>query len=1048
MIENFISKSKLVMIFAIMFCVLSKVNSYAICDNEHNTILTNTTQIIPKHSTPKKEIQRVELKGKVVDEDNIPIAGATINILRTRRFTSSDRDGYFVLRGGLIEGRTIYISFMGMKPVRVKYTGQKTIKVVMKEDAFAMKEARVVGKTNINEIDLRAKSGVVEEVKMERIIEKPMFDMGLALQGSITGLCIINVGELGVKPKIRIRGNSSFRKGDKTNEPLYVMDGQIISPDTFYNLNPIDIEGIKVLKDVAACALYGIKAANGVIEVKSKRGHKGKLRLAYSMNVGITAKGRRGVPLMKTAEKLELENRLQHVDAPGYRYSKDFYMKYHRYDADLEEKIAEGQKVLDELLKVDTDWFNELLRMNMYQRHNLSLRGGTEETSYYISSSMSTQGGRMPGNNSNRLGLRLNLDQKILKKGYLMISVNGAYSRIMTPNGTTHDPTELIYRLNPYEKKTGKLYSYPNKTFSDLINQYEAQTKIKDAGITASVNITPFEGFDIMSVSGLDLSLKESYQFTPSTSYSETHSGVNEYERGIYAKDKNSEINITNNIRLTYNKLFKDIHDLTLSANMDYYRYQYDMVSVKGYGVGIINSPAAVNQSIEGYRKPSFSSPRDKTAQLGFGLVAGYSYKYIYDLYATLKSDASSVLPESRRWNYAWAIGAGINFHKYKFLEENEILTKLNLKGSFGWMANLNGVSAAQTVGTFSFGMEPYENVRPLYLITLYNKDLRAEQTNSTDIVLSTEFIKKIRLDLNYYNRVVDDALLDVPIPTSSGYASLIRNIGSLRNRGIEARISGTILDSYKARLNLAASLSYNDNKVLFLYDGDEMFTSTESIIPEYRVGYPYDMLYGAKALGINPFNGYPDFLLPNNTVKNATEELLRKDVNKLGHSTPPFNGAFNFSFSYGNFDIDADFYYVFGGVQRMNYSYVRDRDHVLFNAVSGQLERQWFNKGDTGKIYWNPYFASTRGSENLILYPNSMTVQPSDYLRFSMLSFRYRVSQKFLDRFCPFIKYANFAFQGSNLFTLTSYKESDPESGKMAGTLQPIYTINVNLTF
>ena len=177
-------------------------------------------------------------------------------------------------------------------------------------------------------------------------------------------------------------------------------------------------------------------------------------------------------------------------------------------------------------------------------------------------------------------------------------------------------------------------------------------------------------------------------------------------------------------------------------------------------------------------------------------------------------------------------------------------------------------------------------------------------------------------------------------------------------------------------------------------------------------------------------------------------QTLTVDDVVALGHSTPPYTGSFGLSLSYKAFDLDVDFYYVHGGIHQFNYSYVRDKDNVNRNAVAGQTERMWFKAGDEGKVYPTPFYTSATAEENLTLYPNSLTVGKSDYLKLSMVSLRYRVDQRFLRKTIPFVKYATFAFQGSNLFTWTSYKESDPESGTLAGSMQPIYTFNMNLTF
>ena len=221
-----------------------------------------------------------------------------------------------------------------------------------------------------------------------------------------------------------------------------------------------------------------------------------------------------------------------------------------------------------------------------------------------------------------------------------------------------------------------------------------------------------------------------------------------------------------------------------------------------------------------------------------------------------------------------------------------------------------------------------------------------------------------------------------------------------------------------------------------------------EALLPDYEVGKSYDMIYGPSSLGINPLTGYPVFLVKGNKEKQASEALTAEDVVALGHSTPPYSGSFGLSLSYKSFDLDMDFYYVHGGIHQFNYSYVRDKDDSNKNAVAGQTDKMWFKPGDEGKVYPTPFYTSAVAEDNLSQYPNSLTVGKSDYLKLSMVSLRYRVPPHFLRKTLPFVKYATLAFQGSNLFTWTSYKESDPESGTLAGSMQPIYTFNMSLTF
>lgn len=1026
-----------------------KRNSIIVCTLAMLFPFVVQAQDIAKESaTQSAQYKQQTLTGIVFSPEQEPLVGVAVRIQGTKLVAITDENGRYTLNGKWKAKAVIQFSCLGYKAEHVVYNGQDVINVTMQSGSTNLKEAVVVARTNINAIDLRARAGVVEAVDVKRIEQKPMIDMAMALQGSVPGLTITNTGDLGSSPKIRLRGNSSLRQGNATNEPLYVMDGQIISSETFYNLNPADIKSLKVLKDATACALYGVKAANGVIEIASQRGHEGAPTVSYSMNMGITARGRRGIKMMNSAEKLELERLMQNPEAPGYLYSEDYYRKYYASSPNLNQMIAAGAAKLDSMRNINTDWFKELLRNSMYQRHNISLRGGNEQTTYFVSANYSYQGGRLPGNNKRRMSARLNVDQKLGRWGYAMLGVTGAYSKTKTPCGSTHDPSSLIYELNPYEQKSGKLWSYSGQTYNDLLNQYQSESNANEVGVNGNITLTPLPGLDIAAVAGIDFLLDEGHQFTPSTAYSETHSGVAEEARGIYAKQKNTTTNISANLRATYTHTFREIHDLTLSVNMDYYDTNSDGLSTTGYGVGTINSAAAINQSLTGTRQVKMSAPRDHSRQMGVGGVLGYSLLSTYDLYATYKADASSVLPKDKRWNSAWAVGLGWTPSRYDFLKDNKVITRLNFKASYGVTANLNGVSVSSTTGTFSYTTDSYENQRPLGIISLYNKDLKPEQNKSVDVGMTLDLFHRITIDVNYYNRRTEQALLDVPIPSSVGYTTLKRNIGVLQNNGVEIGLSAKLVDTRNCRFSIGANWAYNNNKVLDLYYADRIYTSTDALVPDYEVGKSYDMLYGPVSLGINPLTGYPVFKLPNGSEKQATEKLTKDDVVALGHLTPPYNGAFNVSLSYKSFDFDMDFYYVYGGVQRFNYSYVRGKDDVIKNAVAGQTQKMWFKQGDENKQYWTPFYTSSTAEDNIALYANSRTVGKSNYLRLSMLSMRYRFSDSFLSRHLPFVKHANIGLQASNLFTWSSYKESDPESGILAGTTQPVYTINLNLTF
>ena len=1024
-------------IFQILLCVLAAIGPIHAIDHNNGIAATSQTD------------ETTTLSGFITDVDGEPLPGAVVRVEGTSYACSANVDGKYVLRARLQKGSLIKVTYIGMEPLEVIYDFQPKLDFTLAPAGNKLDEVVVTAEPNINNIDIRARSGVVQTVDMKRLNEKPMTDISLALQGAVPGLIVTNTGELGSKPQIRIRGNQSLRVGDSANEPLFVLDGKVISSDAFRTLNPQDIKEIKVLKDAAACALYGIKAANGVIEISSKRGsYFGSVDVTYSLGMGATLKGRRGVKVMRSDEKLELERLMMNEATPGYRYSEDYYRRRYPNSPDLPAMIASGQAVLDSLRGINTDWFNELMRVAMYQNHNLSVRGGSEKSSYFVSANIATQGGQVKGNSTLRGTLRMGIDVALGKIGYFTMTMDGAYTENKTPNGSSFSPASLIYNLHPYETKSGnKLWSYPNRTYDDLMYQYRSNTTDKRGGASASVNLKPIEDLEISAVAGLDYLNTEGTQLTPASSYSEQQSGFGPEALGKLNKDKNTLLNFSYNVRALYTKVFNDVHNLTLSLNHDYYLTSTDNLAITGYGVGNHASASLINQSLTGARKPAVSSFKEKVAQIGYGAVAGYTYASTYDLFATYKLDGSSVLPSDKRWNSAWAVGLGWTPSEYSFLKGNRVLTRLNLKGSYGNTASLAGVSASQTIATFSYLEDAYATARILQLLALYNRDLKPEHTTSIDAGIQAGLFDRLSVDLRWYSRQTADALLDVPIAASNGFNMMKRNIGVLRNEGIEAGFSIAIPDiTPDWGLRFSTSVAYNKNKVIDLYYTDKLYTSDYSLIPDFQIGKPYDTLYGLRQTGINSVTGLPIFVgKDGREIVPGQTQLTRDDFISLGHLTPPYSGTINLGVTWKNLELDADFYWVAGGIKQYNYTYVRNRDNVNFNALRGLTKTMWFHEGDINKIYYSPFYSSA--AIETLQYANTSNTGSSDYLRLSMLSLRYRVPQSVL-KSTRIIKYATASLQASNLFTLTPYSESDPETGMLGAAVQPVITFNLSLTF
>jgi tonB-linked outer membrane protein, susC/ragA family len=986
--------------------------------------------------------QNIVLKGVVRDSNGDPIFGVSVRLANTSKGTSTDMEGAFALRTTQEKGELIF-SFVGMKTIKQAFQGNATFLVTLEEDIQLLEGIKITAKQNINEIDVRAKTGNVEVVAVQQLKDLPVSSIALALQGKATGLRIINRGEVGATPEIRIRGNSSLRKGDEANQPLFILDGKMISPETFYYLNPEDIKEMKVLKDAVATALYGIKASNGVIEITSRRG--GEKTLSYHLQTGFTFAAPLKVQLMNSSEKLELERLLRNEGTPGFLYSEEYIQRRYGGTYQLQARLLEGKHKLDSLRSINTNWHKKLTNLQLFQKHDLSFQNGNDKNAYFFSVGYLAQDGQIKGNGLSRISSRLAIDQSLSETAVATLSINGSYAKQTTPNGANFSIEKLIYQLNPYETPRSKhLYSYPNRSYGDLFNQFNRENITKNIGASLSFNWKICPELELSAVAGLDYSLADDLQITPENAFSERTSGRARNALGTLYQAKNTLANITANIRINYEKTFGK-HELTLGANADNYTTITDNLSVVGHGLyGKIRSVSAIDNSLTGAGKPTVGGRKQTDRNLGFGGLAGYTYENIYNIFATYKLDASSVLPQEKRWNSAWALGASINFKHYSFFEETKWLTQLDLRGSYGQTANAQAISPSLISATFKYWPESYADTRIMSITALPNKDLRAEQNLITDLGLSAT-IFNTNIQFSVYKRTTKDALLNIPIASSSGFEMQMQNIGVLENRGLEVTLYQPLYTTGDWNVNVGGNISYNENKVIDLYGRNRIYTNADQKLPEYQVGKSTDALYGLNSTGINPITGLPEFITAEGRQVSAITTLEGKDFIYLGQSAPPISGSLNLYIGYKKWQLSADFYYTLGGVRNYSNKFIRNLDTARYNAAKAQLSDMWWQVGDEGKKYPTAFYSAS-AIENLS-QPNNRTLMKTDFLRFSNLSLRYQFSQEDLAMIGK-IRYATLGLAVTNLAVWSNYKESDPETNNIVNPMPPTLTLNLNLSF
>lgn len=982
--------------------------------------------------------QQPVFTGKILDlETKKGIDTAIITFLATGDVYYTNEKGEFALPESYHS--SVIISRYGYENLEI--TLKKEAQTLFLIPTIKQLEEVIIRKsTNINDIDIRNLTGSVVTLDMAQLTQRSELDMAKLLEGQVAGLTVTYSGELGQKPEIRIRGNSSFSYKGSANEPLFVMDGMVIATETFLTLNPNDFKTIKVLKDAPATALYGIKAANGVIELTSKRGFDGKAIVNYSMKQGVTMRGERTAQMMNTTEKLAFERKMQNPGTPGYLYSPEYITSQYQNDPLLSQKLQEGAVKLDSLGRINTDWFKELVKPNYFQSHNLSIRGGTQKNAYFYSLNYSKQGGRIPGNDIHNLTARANLDFNVTHNFTLSLNNSFGLATTNTENGMDNDPTALAFMLNPYEtKETQNLTSHSNRSYRDLVNQYKQKQTSKRFSSSLVMQWDVLPELNIAGVVGADYSLSETYKRIYSTAYSQRSKPVN--AKGFIADTDTKNFDFTYNLRANYQKQIDD-HDIFFGVNMDYYVTNNKLLGAEGHGISDdVSSMSGINNALVGMYGPKNSGTKIKNTQLGFGAAMGYSYQGTYDVYGSFKRDGSSLLPSSKRWNDAWSTGIGWSPINYSFFKDQTILTNLNLKASLGYTASMTGIAMRDIEKTFSTPNTFYGDYRLLVLQGLPNKDLSPQQTYTQNYTVDFGFFNRLNLLVSIYNERTKDAILAMPIATSNGFSNYTKNIGELENKGIEFMLSGDALRLKEFRWNTSVSLSYNANKVKALYGTDRIYDSESAVIPAYEVGKPLGVIYGLETNGIHPITGVPEFVDIHGNVIDLNVLPDASHFQKLGYSIAPYNGFFNNYISYKNWSLNINVNYGFGGKKEYSKSFVRDFKSSNLNAVEGQLNNTWFEVGDEDKMY--PIKVLPNNAEHYYQsFANNRTVYKTDFIKLNYIQLSYNFNElRFVEKY---FKSLQVSVQADNIYTY----RFQSDRGSLNDVVQPILTFSLNASF
>ncbi len=993
-------------------------------------------------------IQRLTVNGIVTTlSDNLPLPSASVVEKGTLNATSTDVNGAFTLTVSG-EQAVLVVSFIGMKVKEVPATPGTPMLIAMEEDNFNLEEVIVTGYGSVKK---EAYAGSASIIKMESLSDVPVTNIGQLLQGSVSGVQFTNTsGQPGAATQIRIRGTGSF---NASNDPLFVVDGvPIISGnvsslgtssglDILSTMSPSDIESISIIKDAAAASLYGSRAANGVIIITTKKGSSGAAKVTFRTEMGYSDFATEYRPFMGGQERRE-------TIYDGLVNEGIYYLGMNQADAQ-----AHADANIDEYAALPwtgewTDWKSILFRKGKFQNNEISISGGNDKMKIFSSIGYTDQEGVSVMSYLNRLSGRLNLTYEASKR--LNVGANMLFSSVKqstNTEGTAYlSPFYSVFntvtpRDVPFNPDGSYASDFPRngtgrnpKAYADL--NYQTENVIRTFN-------TVFAGYRI--IPGMELRTSLSYDFNMINGKSFTHP-LSSFPANLG----------------TFSKSFYDRRSLVLSNSLQYVR-----TIAKDH-----NIDALIAYEVTDYTRDYSSSSKENLANWNLveldnfsvlrsisGSMNGYrmisyvsrvNYDYNKKYYAGLsfRRDGSSRLAPESRWGNFWSISGAWKVSEETFMSGlTDILPEVKLRASYGVNGTLPS-SYYEYLGLSTYGAD-YNGLPGIVETQFNNNDLKWETNFNTNIGLDINLLDKVRFSFEFYNRLTKDLLMNEPTSLTTGFNSILTNIGEMQNRGFETEILATIISQKDFTWTSSFNAAFNKNKILVL---DGIQTSIISGSQIRMVGMPYNTFYLREFAGIDPADGRTWFYTntidaDGNYVKEKTKDLNTANAIPLQSPYPKVTGGLVNNIKYHFVDLGFTFTYTLGGYSYDSAAGKLDKEGTT-NGLDANIpiyyRERWKKPGD--ESMYGIYIANNLW-DMADGYSNSRRIHSTDHFRLKNISIGVTVPSRFTD----YIRAdrARVFASANNIWTVAKWKMYDPEVGNdgvMAWQTPPLKTITFGL--
>lgn len=876
--------------------------------------------------------QGVTVKGVVTsEEDGLPIVGASVLVKGTTQGTITDVDGNFMISGVKADSKTLIVSFVGMKSKEVAIK-KGELKIVMKSDAEVLDEVMVVAYGTVKKSAFTGSATVVDQDK----IKSPAVSFDKSLAGQVSGVQVMsNSGQPGSGTSFRIRGSGSLKA---SNEPLYVIDG-VATTSTEYSsiaeenesssnilssINPNDIESITVLKDAAAAALYGSRAANGVVVITTKSGKEGKARVNFNAQFSWSKLGK-AYDMMSSADMYKMiyqGYRAKGETMEEANASAQGALTHNPYN--VENPLDENGNVVDGAkLVVDTDWQKEVFRTAPSQDYNMNVSGKNDKTNYFFSIGYTKQGGITPASDFKRYSAKANINTKVNRWFNAGLNVTFSHSIQNTTVESSAGASPLYNALsfpnavpvyivdnegNPVLDDNGnKQYNFTNpvsRDFNPLAIPLMDVNRSKFYRLLASgyAEITFFKGFFFKTVFSPD------YVSTDEHRYWNKEHGNGPTYNGRLDKYHHVDLMYTSTNTFNYTNIFKDVHSLNVMAGMEYWQSTYETLYAGGRGLlGDMQELAGASGSF------SPSSDTTKETLISYFGRAEYAYKDKYNFSASLRADGSSIFGADTKWGTFWSLGASWRINQEDFLKDIEWIDNLKLRLSYGTSGNKSGLARYASLGLWTTSADYlYGSNIGVGHDQLVNALLGWEKQGMFNVGVDFSFWNRFYGSVDFFNKTSDGLLYDVPLALQNGLSSITMNAAKTSNTGFEIVLGANILRGPLV-WNMDLNASFIKDKIKDLNgENDVRMTDYQKI---WSVGGSQYEFYMPTWAGVDPDNGSPLWSKVNDDgTRTTTSVYSEATYERQGRSTPLAYGGFINTFSYKNFDLTIQLNYSLGG--------------------------------------------------------------------------------------------------------------------------------------